>query len=100
MGGFFGRFRAAAGYQHEFEQLAARTDPVTRYAAFVSEFVARYRSSEYLRDHYPKLWTIMVAEERRLQRDHPREWAEGGQLLEATKRVASGGGLGALLRPF
>ena len=69
---------------------AARTDPVTRYAAFVSEFVTRYRSSEYLRDHYPKLWTIMVAEERRLRRDHPREWAAGGQLLAATKRVASG----------
>ena len=43
VGGFFGRFRAAAGYQHEFERRAAHTDPVTRYAAFVNEFVTRYR---------------------------------------------------------
>jgi hypothetical protein len=99
VGGFFGRFRAAAGYQHEFEQLAAATDPVARYAAFVSEFVTRYRSSEYLRDHYPKLWTIMVTEERRLQKQHASEWASGIELLRATKHVASGNGLSALLRP-
>ena len=100
VGGFFGRFRAAAGYQHEFEQLAADTDPVTRYAAFVIELMARYRSSEYLRDHYPKLWTTMIAEEKRLQRDHPAEWAGGAELLSKTKRVAAGGGMAKLLRPF
>jgi hypothetical protein len=100
VGGFFGRFRAAAGYQHEFEKLAASTDPITRYAAFVREFVARYRSSEYLRDHYPKLWTIMLAEERRLKHDHAAEWEAGAQLLESTRQVASGGSLASLLRPF
>ena len=100
VGGFFGRFRAAAGYQHDFERLAAETDPVTRYAAFVRELMARYRSSEYLRDHYPKLWTTMVAEEKRLQREHPREWAGGAELLEKTKRVAAGGTMAKLLRPF
>jgi hypothetical protein len=99
VGGFFGRFRAAAGYQHEFETLAADTDPVTRYAAFVKELVMRYRSSEYLRDHYPGLWTVMLAEEKRLQRDHAREWAEGAELLEKTKRVASGGSLARLPGP-
>jgi hypothetical protein len=93
VGGFFGRFRAAAGYQHEFETLAAQTDPVTRYAAFVSEFVARYRRSEYLRDHYPKLWTIMLTEERRLRAQHPSQWAASVELLETTKRVAAGEGL-------
>ncbi len=100
VGGFFGRFRAAAGYEHDFETLAAEKDPVTRYAAFVNEFVVRYRSSEYLRDHYPKLWTIMVNEEKRLRRQHPAEWAGGAELLESTKRVASGGSLASLLRPF
>ncbi|MGD8486299.1 MAG: hypothetical protein PVG27_03090 [Chloroflexota bacterium] len=100
VGGFLGRFRAAAGYQHEFEVLAAQTDPITRYAAFVNELVARYRSSEYLRDHYLKLWTTMVAEERRLKRDHPLEWAGGAELLEKTKRVAAGGSLTRQLRPF
>ena len=100
VGGFFGRFRAAAGYQHEFEELAADTDPVTRYAAFVNELMARYRSSEYLRDHYLKLWTVMLVEEKRLQRDHPSEWAGGAELLEKTKRVAAGGTMAKLLRPF
>jgi hypothetical protein len=100
VGGFFGRFRAAAGYQHEFERLAAGTDPLTRYAAFVAEFVARYRSSEYLRDHYPKLWTLMLGEEKRLRQDHPTEWAAGAELLEATKHVALGGSLAAQMRPF
>lgn len=100
VGGFFGRFRAAAGYQHEFEQLAAKTDPVTRYAAFVNELMVRYRSSEYLRDHYPKLWTVMLTEEKRLQRDHRQEWADGAELLDKTKRVAGGGSMARLLRPF
>jgi hypothetical protein len=100
VGGFFGRFRAAAGYQHEFEELAAATDPVTRYAAFVAEFVVRYRSSQYLRDHYPKLWTMMLTEEKRLRAESPVQWAGGAELLDATKRVASGSGLSALLRPF
>lgn len=100
VGGFFGRFRAAAGYQHEFEQLAADTDPVTRYAAFVNELMGRYRSSEYLRDHYPKLWTVMLAEEKRLKRDHPLEWDDGAVLLEKTRRVAAGGSMSRLLRPF
>jgi hypothetical protein len=98
--GFFGRFRAAAGYAHEFERLAADTDPVSRYCAFVAEFVERYRASEYLRDRYPKLWTIMVAEERRLRREHPGAWDAGAELLAATRRVAMGGGRTSLLRAF
>jgi hypothetical protein len=100
VGGFFGRFRAAAGYQHEFERLAADTDPVTRYAAFVNELMVRYRSSEFLRDHYPKLWTTMLGEEKRLKRDEARAWSDGAELLASTKRVAGGGGMAKLLRPF
>jgi hypothetical protein len=99
VGGFFGRFRAAAGYRHEFERLAAHTDPVTRYAAFVAEFVARYRGSPYLRDHYPRLWTLMLQEERRLKRDHAAAWSAGGDLLAASQQVAFGSGLAGLARP-
>jgi len=99
VGGFFGRFRAAAGYQHEFEELAAATDPVTRYAAFVHELMARYRSSEFLRDHYPKLWTTMVAEEKRLRKDCPAQWAAGAELLEKTRLVAAGHSLTEVARP-
>jgi hypothetical protein len=100
VGGFFGRFRAAAGYEHEFERLAAAADPVTRYAAFVHEFVDRYRASEYLRDHYPKLWTIMLAEETRLRREYAEAWVAGGELVTSAKYVAGGGALTQLLRPF
>jgi hypothetical protein len=100
VGGFFGRFRAAAGYQHEFERRAAHTDPVTRYAAFVNEFVTRYRASEYLRDHYPKLWTLMLGEEHRLRREHPSAWSQGAELLAAAKDVTSGANLAVLLRPL
>jgi hypothetical protein len=98
VGGFFGRFRAAAGYQHEFERRAAHTDPVTRYAAFVNEFVTRYRASEYLRDHYPKLWTLMLVEEHRLKRDHATAWRDGARLLEETLGVTAGADVSALLR--
>ena len=97
VGGFFGRFRAAAGYEYEFERLAAHTDPVTRYCAFVKEFTTRYRGSEYLRDHYPKLWSIMLVEEHRLKANVPLAWEAGAELLEATRDVASGQGLDALL---
>ena len=100
VGGFFGRFRAAAGYQHEFERRAAHTDPISRYAAFVNEFVTRYRASEYLRDHYPRLWSLMLSEEKRLKRDHPAAWAGGAELLAATRHVTAGSDLGTLLRPL
>ena len=60
--------------------------------------MARYRASEYLRDHYPKLWTIMVTEERRLKSQYPAEWTAGAELLEATRLVASGGAMSS--RPF
>lgn len=99
VGGFFGRFRAAAGYQYAFERLAARSDPVTRYAAFVNEFVSRYRRSEYLRDHYPHLWTIMLEEERRLKADHPAAWEGGKALLAAADHVSAGTGFDAHLLP-
>jgi hypothetical protein len=100
VGGFFGRFRAAAGYQHDFERLAADRDPLTRYAAFVNELTTRYRSSEYLRDHYTRLWTTMLAEEKRLKRDHATAWADGVELLDQTRRVASGGSMVRLVHPF
>jgi hypothetical protein len=98
VGGFFGRFRAAAGYQHAFETLALQADPLTRYAAFVRQFVNQYRGSEFLRDRDPRLWTIMLTEERRLRTDHADAWSEGGTLLDTAKRVASGGALSTLQR--
>jgi hypothetical protein len=83
VGAFFGRVRAAAGYAHDFEVYAASLDPLSRYAAFVRQLMARYRGSEYLRDRYPALWTTMVNEEHRLRREHPAEWARGEELLRA-----------------
>ena len=98
VGGFFGRFRAAAGTQREFERLAAHMDPLTRYCAFVNEFVTRYRSSEYLRDHYPKLWTLMLGEEHRLRREHPLAWTQGTELLSAARDIATASDPSLLLR--
>ena len=99
VGGFFGRFRAAAGYQHEFERRAAHTDPVTRYAAFVNEFVARYRASEYLRDHYPQTVDAHAGRRAPSQAGRTRApWPMRPELLEATKEVTSTAGLTALLR--
>lgn len=83
VGGFFGRVRAAAGYEHGFEAYAAHLDPLTRYAAFVRQLTTRYRGSEFLRERYPALWTTMAHEEERLRRDHPAEWARGEELLQA-----------------
>ena len=89
VGGFFGRFRAAAGYEHAYERLAAEASPVARYAAFVAEAVERFRGSGYLRDQDPRLWTLMLAEERRLQRDHAQAWKDGVELLRRTRAVTA-----------
>lgn len=88
VGGFLGRVRAAAGYARPFEIRAADIDPLTRYAAFVREQMVRYRRSAYLRDRYPALWSLMVAEERRLMRDHPAEWSAGEHLLDAVAEAS------------
>lgn len=85
MGAFFSRFLLAVDVTPGFESRTARADPITRYAAFLADAMARYRASPPLRIGQPELWTLLQAEERRLRANHPIEWADG----EALRRDAA-----------
>lgn len=86
LGAFFARFLRAVDYSPGFEARAAKADPITRYAAFLADAMARYRASSALRLEQPDVWTLLMAEERRLQANHPDEWAAG----EALRSEATG----------
>ncbi len=77
---FFGRLIVAVDFTPGFEALAASVDPITRYAAFIRDLVGRYRRSATLRDQHLDLWVLLQSEARRLERDHPDEWAAGAEL--------------------
>lgn len=85
LGAYFSRFLVAVDYAPGFEARAAQADPVTRYVAFLSDAMARYRSSPILREEQPDLWTLLQAEQRRLRTNRPIAW-DGGEVLrrEAT----------------
>jgi hypothetical protein len=80
---FFARLLVRIDFQPGFEGRVAAASPIVRYIAFVQDTVTRYRHSERLRDEDPGLWTLLVAEERRLQTDAPADWAAGRELLES-----------------
>ena len=86
VGAFFSRFLLAVDVAPGFESRAAQADPITRYAAFLADAMARYRASPMLRNDQPSLWTLLQAEERRLQANNPSEWAGGEAIrLEAIR---------------
>jgi hypothetical protein len=80
LGAFFSRFLLAVDYGPGFEALAARADPLARYAAFLIDAISRYRSSPTLRSQQPDLRQLLEREARGLRTDHPTEWAAGEQL--------------------
>lgn len=80
---FFGRLLVAVDYTPGFEARAAAADPLTRYAAFIHDLVARYRHASALRDQHPELWVMLQSEASRLARDHPDAWAAGTELAAA-----------------
>jgi hypothetical protein len=82
LGAFFGRFLLAVDYRPGLEARAAAAEPLTRYATFLIDTLARYRSSPDLRDGHPDLWALVHAEARRLRIDHPIEWREGEGLRQ------------------
>lgn len=86
LGAFFGRFLLAVDYTPGFEALAAEADPVTRYAAFVADAMARYRTSPVLRAQQAELATVLQAEEHRLEVEHPVQWAAGDALRRRAQR--------------
>lgn len=85
LGAYFSRFLVAVDYAPGFEARAAQADPVTRYAAFLADAMARYRSSPVLRGDQPGLWTLLRAEQRRLRTVRPSAWVGG----EALRREAT-----------
>jgi hypothetical protein len=86
LGAFFGRFLLAVDYTPGFETLAAEADPITRYAAFVADAMARYRTSPILRAQQTELSAVLQAEEHRLRTQHPAEWAAGEALRRRFER--------------
>jgi hypothetical protein len=80
VGAFFARVLLAVDYEPGFEALLARADPISRYAAFVADTTSRYRASAALRANEPDLWMSLQAEEARLRRENPTEWAAGALL--------------------
>ena len=81
LGAFFGRLLLAVDYGAGFEDLAGRASPVSLFAAFLVDAMARYRASPRLRGEQPELWTLLRSEERRLMAQNPTEWAAGEALL-------------------
>ena len=80
LGAFFSRFLLAVDYGAGFEALAARTSPVSRYAAFLVDAMVRYRASPRLRGEQPELWMLLRSEMRRLMTNDPTRWATGEAL--------------------
>jgi hypothetical protein len=81
LGAFFGRLKIAVDYAPGFERRAAEADPVSRYAAFVADAMARYRTCPAMREEQAgRLWNVLLAEERRLQAICPEAWARGVDL--------------------
>lgn len=84
LGAFFSRVLLAVDYAPGFEDRTGQAGPVARYAAFLVDALARYRTSPLLRLEQPELWTLLWAEERRLKTTDPAAWEAGEALrLEA-----------------
>jgi hypothetical protein len=88
VGAFFSRVLLAVDYAPGFEDRMTQADPVARYAAFVVDTLARYRTSPLMRLEQPELWTLLLAEERRLKASDPSAWRAGEALrLEAVREA-------------
>ena len=87
LGAFFGRFMLAIDYVPGFEATAAAASPLTRYAAFLSDAVRRYRASSPLRAAQHELSALLHAAARRLSAEDAMAWAAGTQLANAAASV-------------
>lgn len=86
---FFGRVMIAVDYVPGFETRISAADPVTRYAAFVSDSLARYEAAPALRLEHPTLWTLLRSEATRLETGHHEQWADGIALAVAARPEAT-----------
>ena len=85
LGAFFGRLMIAVDYVPGFESRLSAADPVTRYAAFVSDSVVRYGAASALQRDHPTLWALLRSEAARLASGHPDRWTEGVALAAAAR---------------
>jgi len=82
---FFGRVMVAVDYVSGFETRLSDADPITRYAAFVSDCLLRYEAARVLRQDHPTLWALLRSEATRLESGHHDQWAEGVALAAAAR---------------
>ena len=82
VGAFFARLMVPVDYQPEAETRVAAADPEALYAVFLEHSIDRLHRSRRLRDADPQTARWLEREGRRLQREAPRHWAEGLELLD------------------
>lgn len=82
---FFGRVMVAVDYVAGFETRMSMADPVTRYAAFVSDCLDRYEAADALRLEHPTLWTLLRSEANRLEAGQHDQWIDGIALALAAR---------------
>ena len=80
VGAFFGRLMVAVDFTPGFEALLAATSPLTRYAAFVRDALARHPTGATA-DADQGIVRLLRAEGRRLRGDAPVDWLAGERLL-------------------
>ena len=87
---FFGRIVAAVDMYPDLEPRLARADPLVRYAVFLHDVATRYRASPELQAANAEAWRLLRSEEALMRRDHPAAWAEGAEILAATRGATRG----------
>jgi len=83
LGAFIGRLMIAIDYRPGFEEQLSGATPVTRYAAFVEDFLARIQASAPLSLEDRSLITLLESERSRLRLGEPADWIAGLDLLAA-----------------
>jgi hypothetical protein len=87
VGAFFGRIMVQVDFTPGFETRFAEAEPLTRYAAFVRDALARSSRSTSPNEAFRHL---MAAEAARLEAAAPDAWAEGDRLLPEDVRQPAG----------
>lgn len=85
IGAYFARLLLAVDVVPDFERRAAETSVVARYAAFLDDAAARFRSCPALRDAEPDAWQILQSEARRVHATHLDDWQAGRNLAALAK---------------
>lgn len=82
LGAFFGRMMVPIDFEPGVEEAISSTNPMARYAAFVTYEQARFHAHPLLREEHPQHATIIALEAHRLEHDEPFDWAAGRRLVD------------------